>query len=43
MRYAGWEDVPIQFDDPNFSGGANSFSLNEAREYFLKFSNHAEK
>lgn len=39
----GWEDDPIQFDDPNFRGGANSFNLNEARECFLNFSNNTEK
>lgn len=30
----GWEDDPLQFDDPNFRGGANELSLMEAREYF---------
>jgi hypothetical protein len=27
----GWEDDPVQSDDPTFAGGANSCSLNEAR------------
>jgi anaerobic ribonucleoside-triphosphate reductase len=27
----GWEDDPTQSKDPNFSGGANSPSLNEAK------------
>jgi cold shock CspA family protein len=27
----GWEDDPVQFDEPALSGGANSESLNEAR------------
>ena len=35
MYYAcqlcGWEDDPVQEDDPDYRGGANSMSLNEAR------------
>jgi hypothetical protein len=27
----GWEDDPVQSDDPEFAGGANRGSLNEAR------------
>jgi cold shock CspA family protein len=27
----GWEDDPVQFDDPAYRGGANSESLNDAR------------
>jgi hypothetical protein len=27
----GWEDDNVQFDDPDFRGGANAESLNEAR------------
>ena len=27
----GWEDDPVQFDDPDYSGGANVESLNEYR------------
>lgn len=27
----GWEDDDIQFCDPDFSGGANELSLNEAK------------
>lgn len=27
-----WEDDPIQFEDPDFAGGANKYSLNEARQ-----------
>ncbi|WP_250528588.1 CPCC family cysteine-rich protein [Caballeronia sp. GAWG2-1] len=27
----GWEDDPVQSDDPEFAGGANRSSLNEAR------------
>lgn len=30
----GWEDDPVQFDDPDYRGGANSMSLNEARAAF---------
>ena len=29
-----WEDDPVQFEDPEYRGGANGPSLNEAREYF---------
>ena len=29
-----WEDDPVQFADPDFRGGANRVSLNEARSYF---------
>lgn len=28
----GWEDDELQEDDPDYSGGANPMSLNEARE-----------
>jgi len=28
----GWEDDPIQNDDPTFEGGANVMSLNQARK-----------
>lgn len=31
-----WENDPIQLDDPEYSGGANRMSLNEAREAFKK-------
>ena len=30
----GWEDDNVQFDDPDFRGGANFFSLNEYRKLF---------
>ena len=30
-----WEDDPIQTDDPDFWGGANSLSLNDYREKWL--------
>jgi hypothetical protein len=29
-----WEDDPVQFEDPEYRGGANGPSLNEARRYF---------
>jgi hypothetical protein len=29
-----WEDDPVQYKDPSYSGGANKMSLNEAREAF---------
>ncbi|WP_090544638.1 CPCC family cysteine-rich protein [Paraburkholderia caballeronis] len=29
----GWEDDPVQSDDPTFAGGANRSSLNEARKH----------
>jgi len=32
----GWEDDPIQFRDPDFAGGANEMSLNEARTVWNK-------
>lgn len=31
----GWEDDPVQRKDPDFAGGANELSLNEARKAFL--------
>jgi hypothetical protein len=30
----GWEDDNVQFDDPDFRGGANVPSLNEVRAEF---------
>jgi hypothetical protein len=32
-----WEDDPVQFDDPDYEGGANVVSLNEARRNFREF------
>ena len=29
-----WEDDPIQFDRPDYVGGANAPSLEQAREFF---------
>ena len=31
-----WEDDPIQRNEPDYSGGANKISLNEAKEKFKK-------
>jgi hypothetical protein len=30
----GWEDDPIQNDDPDYAGGANPISLDEAKQAF---------
>ena len=30
----GWEDDPYQRRNPDFAGGANTLSLNEARRYY---------
>ncbi|OCB00116.1 CPCC family cysteine-rich protein [Clostridium beijerinckii] len=32
-----WEDDPIQLNNPNYEGGANHVSLNQARKNFLEF------
>lgn len=32
-----WEDDDVQFDDPNYAGGANSESLSAARANFREF------
>ena len=32
----GWEDDKVQFKNPDFSGGANSLSLNQAKEQYRK-------
>jgi hypothetical protein len=32
-----WEDDNVQFDDPNFPGGANEVSLRQARENYREF------
>jgi len=31
-----WEDDGVQFDEPDFRGGANKMSLNEARETYKR-------
>ena len=30
----GWEDDEVQFIDPDYEGGANKLSLNQARKLF---------
>ena len=32
-----WHDDYVQFQDPDYEGGANRVSLNQARENFIKF------
>jgi uncharacterized Zn finger protein (UPF0148 family) len=31
-----WEDDPVQSNEPDYAGGANQMSLNEAREAWVK-------
>ena len=31
-----WENDAVQYDDPNYEGGANWVSLNQARDNFKK-------
>lgn len=38
-----WEDDPIQAEDPDYEGGANTVSLNKARENYKKFGACEEK
>ena len=35
-KVCGWEDDPTQSADPNYKGGANTKSLNEARNAWMK-------
>lgn len=32
-----WEDDDVQFDDPDYAGGANIPSLRQAQKYFIIF------
>ncbi|MFN9895879.1 MAG: CPCC family cysteine-rich protein [Acidobacteriota bacterium] len=32
-----WEDDNAQFDDPDYAGGANKVSLNEARQSYAAY------
>jgi hypothetical protein len=32
-----WEDDNVQFDDPDFEGGANEVSLRQAQKNYLEF------
>ena len=34
--YCGWEDDPVQLDDPAYAGGANACSLNDARAALIE-------
>jgi hypothetical protein len=36
-RVCFWEDDAAQFDDPDYDGGANHVSLNQARRNFAAF------
>jgi len=38
-----WEDDNVQFNDPEYVGGANKISLSQARKNFLKFGACDEK
>jgi len=38
-----WEDDAIQFNDPEYEGGANGISLNRARENYKKIGAISEK
>jgi hypothetical protein len=42
-RICGWEDDPVQFDDPDYRGGANSDSLQKHRAAFeIQLASHPE-
>lgn len=32
----GWEDDPLQYDDPSLEGGANDLSITEFRKRLMK-------
>ncbi len=36
-RVCNWEDDGVQFRDPDYEGGANTVSLNQARENFQRY------
>ncbi len=38
-----WEDDNVQYDNPDFSGGANEPSLNEARENYRSFGANSKR
>ncbi|MBX7067453.1 MAG: hypothetical protein K1X28_09495 [Parachlamydiales bacterium] len=38
-----WEDDNVQFDDPDYEGGANDESLNKARNNFREFGASSKK
>jgi hypothetical protein len=38
-----WEDDNVQYDDPDFEGGANDVSLNQARDNFNNFGSSSKE
>jgi hypothetical protein len=38
-----WEDDLVQFDDPDYEGGANVVSLRQAQHSFMKFGYSEER
>lgn len=32
----GWQNDPVQYDDPDYAGGANRMSLNEAKKAYAE-------
>ncbi|MED1780550.1 CPCC family cysteine-rich protein [Brevibacillus fortis] len=38
-----WEDDPVQFDDPDYGGGANIPSLRQAQHNFVEFGSCEER
>lgn len=36
-RVCGWQDDGVQEDDPDYDGGANHVSLNQAKENYKKY------
>jgi len=38
-----WEDDPVQFEDPDYEVGANSVSLNQAKQNFKDFGSTEER
>ena len=38
-----WEDDPVQYDDPDYEGGANRASLRQAQANYLRFGASEER
>ena len=38
-----WEDDPLQFEEPDFKGGANRVSLREGQRNFKEFGCHSRE
>ncbi|MCC8042205.1 MAG: hypothetical protein LIO69_01545 [Oscillospiraceae bacterium] len=36
MSFCGWENDGVQYDDPDYAGGANPESLNEYRKLWAE-------